>query len=224
VRYQFGPKFEAARIGEEAYILLPLQVNPEASTMILAPNFVNQLVMVESLAKNIPMTHKLYVKEHPAMLGRRPREFYEEIQRFPNVRLIDAREDNFRLIRHADLVVTATGTGGWEAILMGRPVITFGNAFYADLGFSERCSDINQLGKQIHRLVSSPSETDPETRQERLLLFITSILEGSFPISKKTLWPEKAIHPGQLGEEELHTAHSIADQLVESIESYYSAN
>lgn len=222
VRYQNTHHTETARIGKEPYILFPLHLNPEASTMIFAPNFVNQLAVVEALAKNIPMTHKLYVKEHPTMLGRRPRGFYEEINRFPNVRLISAGEDNFRLIRHADLVAVITGTAGWEAIVMGRPVITFGDCFYADLGFSERCSDFNQLGHQIRRLLFERGEIDQKAHKQRLLLLLTAVFEQSFSLSVQTLWPKKALQLGRLGETELMTAHTIADHLAEAIVTFYA--
>jgi hypothetical protein len=220
IRYQSRRHTEPPQIGQEPYVLFPLHLDPEASTMILAPNFVNQLVVVEALAKNIPLTHKLYVKEHPTMLGRRPRGFYEEIGQYPNVRLIQAGEDNSRLIRHADLVTVITGTSGWEAILMERPVITFGDCFYADLGFSERCSDFNQLGQQIRHLLFERDELGQEMHVRRLLLFLTAVFEESFPLSEHILWPQRPLRPDQLGELELNTARTIADQLATAISNF----
>jgi hypothetical protein len=190
--------------------------------MILAPNFVNQLTVIEALAKNIPLTHKLYVKEHPTMIGRRPRGFYQEIKRFPNVRLISASENSFRLIRGASLISVITGTVGWEAIMMGKPVITFGDCFYAHLGFSESCSDLNQLARQIRHLLYERGFVSQETHRKRLLLFLTALFEHSFSFQIKALWPEKPFQPNHLPPESVKAAQTIADQLAKAINTYYA--
>jgi len=214
VRYPRTPGAEPSRIGEERYVYYPLHLNPEASTMILAPNFVDQLSVIEALAKNLPFTHKLYVKEHPSMLGRRPRGFYTAIKKYPNVRLLSSAENSLRLTRNADLVAVITGTAGWEGILMGKPVITFGQAFYTPLGFSERCSDLSKLGLQIRRLIFEPKES---ADRERVMLFLTALFERSFPLSTYIVWRE-LLQPGELSDEDLETAGTIADQLAMTIE------
>lgn len=218
VRYSSIPWAEPSRIGEEPYIYYPLHLNPEASTMILAPNFVNQLTVVEALAKNIPLTHKLYVKEHPSMIGRRPHGFYETIKKYPNVRLISSAENSLNLTRYADLVTVITGTAGWEAILMGKPVLTFGESYYTALGASQKCSDLDLLGDQIHRLIFDKTD---QVEESRILLFLTALFECSFPLSTKVLW-YKQLQPGQIDDEALKVAHKIADQLAATIESFYA--
>ena len=218
VRYSNLPHVEPSRVGSESYVYYPLHMNPEASTMILAPNFVNQLNVIEALAKNIPMTHKLYVKEHPAILGRRPRGFYKAIKEYPNVRLISEAENSMKLARNADLVTVITGTSGWEAILMGRPVITFGDAFYTALGMSEKCSDFSELGAQIRRLIY---EDDCVWDQDRIMLFLSALFEESFPLSTQTVW-QRDLQPGQLDDEAKAIAHNIAEHLAQAIESFHA--
>jgi hypothetical protein len=118
----FRPKrFDEPRDGE-AYIYFPLHLTPEAATMVLSPAFTDQNALIDLLASRIPLTHKLYVKEHPTMIGRRPRGFYERIRRHANVRLLNPLFDSMTLTRRADLLASITGTAAWEAILMGRPV------------------------------------------------------------------------------------------------------
>jgi len=218
VRYSRVSRAEPSRIGREPYVYYPLHMNPEASTMILAPNFVNQKTVIEALAKNIPMTHKLYVKEHPAMVGRRPRGFYEAVKEYPHVRLISSAESSMNLARHADLVAVITGTAGCEAIMMGRPVITFGRSFYTALGIAERCSDFHQLGEQVRRLIY---EGNRKWDRERILLFLTALFEQSFSLSTRGVWPRDS-GPGQLGDEAMSMAHSIAEHLAQAIESFHA--
>ena len=216
VRYSHESYAEPSRIGDEPYVYYPLHMNPEASTMVRAPNFTNQLAIVEVLAKNIPMTHKLYVKEHPAMLGRRPSGFHEAIREYPNVRLLSSAENSLELSRHAALVVVITGTAGWEAIMLGKAVLMFGDAYYTALGASERCADLGDLGHQIRRLL----DTQPNrSNRQRVLLFLSALLECSFPLPTEVLWLNE-LRLGHLGTEEKQVAHIMADELVRAYESH----
>ena len=125
----------------ERFVYFPLHLSPEASTMVLAPDFTDQLALIDRLAMRIPLSHKLYVKEHPTMIGRRPVGFYDRIRRHVNVRLINPLVDSMELTRRADLLASITGTAAWEAILMGRPVLMFGESYFSHLGLCHRLTD-----------------------------------------------------------------------------------
>src|SRR5690606_19263261 len=109
------------------FIYYPLHVDPEASTMHLAPDFTNQLAVIESLAKRKKLSMDLVVKEHPNMIGRRPKGFYEAITALPGVYLAHPDIPSLRLIKCARLVVTITGTVAWEAMVLKKPAMAFGN-------------------------------------------------------------------------------------------------
>ena len=79
----------------------------------------------------LPIGYKLYVKEHTAYFPQRSFSFYNEIKKIPNVRLVDRRENTFELIKNACGVVTVGGTMGWEAFLLGTPVITLTDVWYS---------------------------------------------------------------------------------------------
>jgi hypothetical protein len=218
IRYAHTPHVEPSGIGKEPYVYYPLHLDPESATMVFAPNFVNQLTLIEVLAKNIPLTHKLYVKEHPAMLGRRRNAFYRALKEYPNVRLMPITQSSLDLIRHADLVAVITGTAGWEALLTGRSVITFGDCFHTVLDASEKCSDFDLLGDQIYRLIF---EKENYVDQRQVLLFLAALFEQSFSLSTRVLW-QKDLHPGQLDNETQTTVHKVADRLATTIETYYA--
>ncbi|MFH0969691.1 MAG: hypothetical protein V1804_04240 [Patescibacteria group bacterium] len=171
----------------EKYVFYPLHLDPEASTMILSPNFVNQLNLIEILAKNVPMTHKLYIKEHVPNIGIRPSNFYEEIKKYPNVRLVNPWANTFDLISNSSLVVTISGTAGFEATLMRKPAIVFSETFYSKAGLAEYCSDIDRLGEVIKRQIYESQETSGEERDLKIKALVTAIYKNSFKVNAADL-------------------------------------
>jgi hypothetical protein len=207
----FNPRqFEMPREGER-FVYFPLHLDPEASTMILAPEFVDQSLTIDLLAKSIPLSHKLYVKEHPAMIGRRPSGFYCRIRENVNVRLINPLAESMELSRSADLVTVITGTAGWEAVLMGRLVLTLGESFFSHLGFSYHCSDVHALGPLIKDLVLGRCEV--RKGREDLTRWMYCLYQGSFhiPDGIAVIWPAKPIT--KASEKTIHAAGILADQL-----------
>lgn len=117
-------------VDNEHYVLFPLHVQPEASTLVLAPYYLNQLALIEDIAKSLPVGYRLYVKEHMSSQGRRPLFYYRRIRDTFGVCLLGPGEDSWRLLQNAAAVAVITGTMGWEALLLEKPVVTFGKVFY----------------------------------------------------------------------------------------------
>lgn len=140
----------------DKFVLFPLHLQPEASTMVLARFFVDQVVVIENIAKCIPLSHVLYVKEHMSALGMRKRqkEYYQRISRIPNVRLIHPAEDTQKLIKKADAIVTLTSTMGWEALLHQKPVISMGDVFYNDSGLTYRIRSYDELETLLPQILN----------------------------------------------------------------------
>lgn len=116
--------------GAEEYVYFPLHMQPEASTMLLAPYYLDQLSVIESLSRSVPLNYRLVVKEHPSMIGRRGGGFYKKIKMLPNVILVDPSCDGLGLVSKSSLVFTITGTAGLEGMLLGKPVVVIGSPFY----------------------------------------------------------------------------------------------
>lgn len=172
-----GHKLFAPPEIQERYIFYPLHFQPEATTLILAPFYVNQLYVIEQISRSLPLDTKLYVKEHPVSLGRRPISYYRQITQLPNVRLIETNLDSHQLIRNAVATLTLTGTVGWEAILYGLPAICLGNVFYDIYPLTKKITDITQLPYVLNQWLPTY-----EADEEQLLKFVTAVLEGSHPL------------------------------------------
>lgn len=114
----------------EPYVLFPIHFQPEASTLVQAPYFLNQEALIEDISKSLPVGHRLYVKEHLTNRGRRPLSFYKYIKKTFGVRLLGPDADTWSLIQGAAAIAIITGTMGWEGILFKKPVVTFGEVFF----------------------------------------------------------------------------------------------
>jgi len=114
----------------EPYVLFPIHFQPEASTLVQAPYYLDQEALIEDISKSLPVGHRLYVKEHLSNRGRRPLSFYRRIKETFGVRVLDPDVDTWSLVQNAAAVAVITGTMGWESILLKRPVVTFGDVFF----------------------------------------------------------------------------------------------
>lgn len=120
------------------FIYLPLQYQPECTTSPMGGIFVNQILMIQTLAAALPEGWLIYVKEHPAQWIKfglnytdyRYPGYYKQIAGIKNVRLISIETDTFSLIKNSQAVATVTGTAGWEGILRYKPALVFGCAWY----------------------------------------------------------------------------------------------
>jgi hypothetical protein len=137
--------FDQPKAGEP-YVLYPIHYQPEASTLVQAPMYLDQVQLLEDVAKSLPVGYRLYVKEHVSNRGRRPLEFYQAIRKIPAVRLLGPDEDTWALIQNAGAIAVITGTMGWEGLLFGKPVVTFGDVFYNVVPHVYRASEVPKDG------------------------------------------------------------------------------
>lgn len=140
----------------DKYVYMPLHLIPESTTFVKAPFYINELNIIEQVSKALPINWKLYVKEHQAMLGERSFKFYNEIKKIPNVKLVQFNyyDDPKPWIENAVGVITITGTAAYEAALLGKKSIIFGDVPFSLIegvlriySFEELPSIIASFGK-----------------------------------------------------------------------------
>jgi len=119
------------------YFYLPLHYQPEATTAPGAGFFADQQVMVDVISRSLPEGVCLVVKEHPSQLlpqnwgiSGRYLGYWDRICRHDNVVLIKRTKDTRQLIKGSLGVITAAGTAGFEAALLGKPCFVFGHPWY----------------------------------------------------------------------------------------------
>ena len=166
------------------YIYFPLEAEPEAQPMLLAPFYGDQLWLIKQIAKSLPLQYKLYVKDHFWMIGYRQRKYYREIKKIPNVKLIDVSASGIDLIQNSQTVITIVGTSGWEGLMLKKPVIVFGKIFYSYLSGVKCCSSVEDLPYLIKELLEKPM---PDYDKE-ITNFIAAIFRESVEVDFYQLW------------------------------------
>ncbi len=134
---------------EDDFFIYPLHLQPEASTLVLGDDYVDQLNTIKAIAKRLPANKLLYVKEHPAAFGRHSLAFYKEVKKIYNVKLIHCNEDSHQLILNSNAVIVVSGTMGWEALLLGVPAIVLGSVFYESFNGSFKIESLSQLSELL---------------------------------------------------------------------------
>ena len=184
--YGFKDLYQTPKTGEP-YAFYALHYEPEFATMMSGPLFAtDQIFLVKTIARSLPVGWKLYVKEHPSMFGYRTRAYYRELAKNPNVKIIDPTVLSFDLIQNAKLVCTINGTVGFEALLLKKPVITFGDIFYNKLSTTKSCNRIENLLQLIQEQIKNHSHNETE-----LINFVAAIMEDSVNVDLITLWEKE---------------------------------
>ncbi len=188
-----NPDFYAQYNPKQKYIYFPLHCTNEYSTQVKGTMWINQLPIIEALAKSIPFDWKIVVKEHPGILvwRVRPKSFYDEIKSYSNVQLIPTNTDSSLVIDNAQLVINISGSTGWEAILRGKPVIGFEDSMFDALDLSRRCTDFKQLSTAIHEEVRRVENILSSERKRRIISLLAVMIKYGFWID----------HPGKVGGE-----------------------
>jgi len=169
----------------QKYLYYPLHINPEYSTQIMATMWIDQLHLIEQLAKSIPCDWVVCVKEHPTTLvcRARPYDFYKKIRRIPNVCLISIDTNMHELILNAQMVAVISGTSGWEAIQRGKPLITFADSFWDVLDLSRKCADIDRLSINIYEEFHRAKKISQIERKRKMVFMLAAMLKHGFEIS-----------------------------------------
>lgn len=132
----------------EKFIVYPLHFHPEASTSVLARNYESEYEIIRNVSFSLPLGFKLYVKEHPSASALDDFSLYDAITKLPNVRFVPHYLNAKELIKRSCGVVTLTSTAGYEALILKKKVLVFGDVFYnchRNVKKVERFSDLPQL-------------------------------------------------------------------------------
>lgn len=173
----------------ERYVLFPIHYQPEASTLVQAPLYLDQAALIEDIAKSLPVGYRLYVKEHFTNRGRRELDFYRRIKDTPGTRLLGPDEDSWTLMRNAAAIAVITGSMGWEGLLFAKPVVAFGQVYYNTCPLVHRAWQVpkDSWGEVFRRAIH-----DYRHDEDVLLAFVGAILDTTLPgfLKNATVFPK----------------------------------
>jgi hypothetical protein len=159
------------------FLYYPLPVQPEISTLLYAPYYVDQFSLIENIAKSIPVGYVLAVKEHPEMFGLRNIAFYRQILELPNVRLIDPLKDSYQVIKASAGVIVLSGTAGLESIILQKPVVVLGNVFFDIYDLACKVDNIKELPQALKHYLAE-FDSDMNSLKNFVVAYLKSTYEG----------------------------------------------
>lgn len=208
IRMSGGGTVGLADLEGQPFVYYPLHTEPETALQTLSPEYFYQLSSIAALSRDLPAGVVLAVKETFAAMGRRPSDFHEQIREFKNVVMLDIGEFGLQCARQADATATITGTGGFEAAVMGRPVITFGrHNRYNFLPHVMVVEDESLLAGFLARVFDGG--IDAETARIDGLRFLQAVVDTSFDLGGY-----RVTHPDDISGE---AAAAAFDALVASL-------
>ncbi len=170
------------------YVFFPLHNEPEVTLLVYSKPYMNQIEVIRNIAYSLPAGMILVVKEHPAARGKRPLSFYKKVEGIFNVRFANPTMDARSLITHSKLVAVIAGSVGFEAVFLGKPVLTFGLTPYEILPshMVRRIKDLNRLSEETSDLMQHYYFDE-----ESLINYISAVMSCSVPIDFYTTLLEK---------------------------------
>lgn len=175
LRVLFYPVKIFDEIKQEDFVYFSLHAEPEALPMLTAPFYTDQLWLIKQVARSLPLSYKLYVKEHPAMVAFRPKRFYKQLKKIPNVKLIHPSLPGTELIKKCQLVVTVSGSAAFEGALLKKPAVVFGSEFFNSLSAIKRCVCIEDLPRLIKHQLDEFVYNEKEMKDFLTAVFVESV-------------------------------------------------
>ncbi len=131
-----------------------LHVQPESSIDVLGSYFSDQLKLIKDIRRALPFDTTLVIKEHPNFLGIKKLDFFKQLRRIPNVRLVSHNVSTFDIYSRASIIFTVSGTTAYEAGLLGIPAITFTEMYFSGLSSVHLCTDLTELRDLVWSLLN----------------------------------------------------------------------
>lgn len=160
-------------------VLYGLQLFPEAAIdyWIEDLDLVRHEDMLVDIAGRMTAAgYQIIVKDHPLQFGFRQTRLLERLKAFPNVVIVPYEVSGNALLARCGVNVTATGTLGLQAGLLGNVSVT-GEAYYVtadDFVVLRTAADLARLPETV------AGRTPPEALRDRQARIIANLLRGSF--------------------------------------------
>lgn len=147
-KYNVGATPWRRPAGVARVILVPGQVESDASIAYGAPEIKTNLGLLQAVRRAHPDAYVLY-KPHPDVVARlRAQGMHEvEVAHWCDAMVVDAPMGE--LLREVDEVHCLTSLAGFEALLRGRKVVCYGQPFYSGWGLTEDRVPVNRRKRRL---------------------------------------------------------------------------
>lgn len=163
----------------DRFVYYPLHVPGDMALTLRTPHLLDQLSLVDQICRSVPATHRVAIKEHPAMVGAVDAErLLALLRRYDNLVLLPPSTNNYAVLRTCDAVVSINSKSGAEGALIGKPVIVLGDAFYTNSPIVRTVERVQDLPVVLTEVLSSDAAGAPAEVVER---FLAAVWARSYP-------------------------------------------
>ncbi len=174
MRSSYTPLSEAG-----PFVYYPLHVPGDMALTLRSPEYLDQLALVDYLARIVPASHRVAIKEHPAMIGALDSTRVRSLLRqHDNVVVLPPETNNFDVLRASTAVVSVNSKSGAEAALIGKRVLVLGDAFYTEAPIVET---VRRLADLPGRLASCVVNPQPPADAVTVARYFELVWRGSSP-------------------------------------------
>ncbi|MFC1498525.1 hypothetical protein ACFLS1_08675 [Verrucomicrobiota bacterium] len=161
------------------FVYYPLHKEPEITLLVYSNTYIDQIEVVRRIARNLPLGMNLLVKEHPACFGYRPLKYYRDLLTVPNVRLVSPDFEGRELIKRASITAIISGSSGFEALILKKPVIALGHVPFEFLPDSmiKKITNLEDLSKEILWLLDHHDHSE-----KAMEAYVAAVMNLSVPI------------------------------------------
>ena len=116
----------------DKFYFYPMHAEPEAAVLYRGDGiYEGQIKLIENISEQLPPNVILYVKDHPHRSSFKSMVDVDRLRSIPNIKFIDPLVSGKFLIAKSIGVITISGSSGFEAIMLKKPVYLFGHRFYS---------------------------------------------------------------------------------------------
>lgn len=159
------------------FVYYPMHVPGDMALTIRSPEYLDQLALIDYLARVVPHQCKLAIKEHPAMIGAFDANAIRKLLRcHDNIALIAPSENNYNIMQKCEGVVSVNSKSGAEALLLGKPVLVLGDAFYKSAPLVTFIDSLSKAGLSLQAFTDQHG-----TDKKRIEEYFQSVWDVTYP-------------------------------------------
>jgi len=165
----------ADNIESKHYVLIALHKQPDSAVDVAASAFLNQFEAINTLARKIPLSYDIVIKDHSHALGLNSLSKYKFLLKNPRVILAHPRADTFKLIENAQLVYSLGSTVSLEAAIMGKRSLTAVEKFFSDVTMRKFVNPYQVSTTELTEILNEKPPTDA-----KLIKYLATVRANSY--------------------------------------------
>jgi hypothetical protein len=163
----------------DRFVYYPLHVPGDMALTLRTPHLLDQLSLVDQLCRSVPASHRVAIKEHPAMVGAvDSKRLLALSRRYDNLILLPPSTNNYAVLRRCDAVVSINSKSGVEGALVGKPVVVLGDAFYTNSPIVYTVDRVQDLPIALARVLSGAAAGATSAVVEK---YLAGVWRRSYP-------------------------------------------